>query len=437
MSWFRCVLLLIMIYLLNVKSIRKTKPFYKKNHNIVQLNSKKYEETINSIEKGDLYFVEYFSHWCHWCKAFKGQYINFANFIKRYHNGDNNGYKIKLFAIDLEDRNDDTHTIGQRYNITGYPTVLLFMESPNKFIKQSPGGSKYDLYNFLKQILKTYNIPIELAEFPSEFCLNSVSGPKFITDSKGWICPINHIDQTTQCCEIWIDDYYSVCNSIKKCDDYYPCCIDYESCIACCLNKINDNFDGEILQYSFHTNDRKKLLSIENKHFSNFTFCRHECRTSSQSTFEGNVYVDDRKYYCYQKDIKLYQQPEKLLKYMAEQNEKYDNEYEIIIGDKGESCIDVCQENNDKNVKMKCVRDKELMSKINSCTAIEKYFDKCNGGCMFGYDDFLPAFSTSLSRCYVKATLAKHHDFSCNAKDSDHKRLCLCKVLAERANNEV
>ena len=70
----------------------------------------------------------------------------------------------------------------------------------------------------------------------------------------------------------------------------------------------------------------------------------------------------------------------------------------------------------------------KLMSLINTCTTIQIYFDKkCKGGCMFGYDHFLPAFQLSKSQCYLKATLAKHQNYSCSAKDDDFERLCLCR----------
>ena len=374
---------------------------------------------MNWITKGDLYFVEFFAHWCHWCKAFKGQFINFAKFIERYHFGDQNGYNIKIYAVDLEDKNDGGVVgLGQKYNISGYPTVLLFLESSTKYIKHNKGGSKYDLYRFFQAIIKNYSIPIKLATFPDEYCLNSIIGPKMMTDSKGWICPINFINQKTGCCDIWGNyDYYSICDTKRMCDDYFPCCIDYESCIACCLNKINPEFDGEIMETPFHTNDRKKLLNIQDTHFSNFTFCRSQCRTSSQSTFEGNVYVDYRKYFCYEKDIKSYEQADKLLKRVI------NDTMEIIIGKKGESCTYTCNDHDN----YQCVGDNKLMSLINTCTTIENKFDgKCKGGCMFGYDEFLPAFGFGQSRCYLKATLAKHQWYSCDARDDDHQRLCLC-----------
>eukprot|EP01084_Bolivina_argentea_P209046 356181_1 len=405
------------IYLLTFQSYITAKPFYEKNHNIIQLNSTNYDKTINSMQKGDMYFIEYFSHYCHWCRSFKGQYINFAKFIQTYHNNMNN-YNIKLYAIDMANSNDITLSkINNQYNITAYPSILLFIDSYTNYIKYKGKGTpnKYELYNWFKNKLNEVNILIKLHDFPEEYCLNSMAGANYITDSKGWICKINQVNQKTQCCDILSDyDYFSICNSHTKCDSYFPCC----------LYKINNNFAGEILEYSFYTNDRKQLLNIRDTYFSNFTYCKHECRTSSLSTFEGNVYVDYRKYYCYSKDIIQYENPIILLKQIYNGNH---TQFEIIIGNIGESCLNVCERNNKiNNVNYKCIQDYKLMSHINSCTSIKQYFENCNGGCMFGYSSYLPGFAVQQSRCYLKATIAKQQNYSCTASNPEYKRLCLC-----------
>eukprot|EP01083_Nonionella_stella_P026954 74179_1 len=414
------------IVTLNAKyKIRVAEPFYYKNHNIIQLQSNaEYNQTIDSIRQGDIYFIEFFSHWCGHCKAFKGQYINFAKFIEKYHNNMDK-YRIKLFAIDAaSSRHEDYRNLRTRYSITGYPTVLLFMDSPTNYIRMGHHGSKYDLYRLLENTLQENHIPIQLHSFPDEYCLNSVVGPHYITDSKGWRCKINQVNQKTKCCDIMHEnDYFSICNVHEHCDEYFPCCSDYESCIACCLHTINNQFNGEILERPFHTNDRKRSLDIETRYFSNFTHCRHQCRTSSTSTFEGNVYVDYRRYFCYQKDVSKYEDPVALLKHVAP-----DKEFEIMVGGNGESCSQVCE--SEDELRRTCVEDTELVSHINSCTAIKKYFAPCKGGCMFGYDSFLPALGTAQSqkKCYLKATLAKQQQYSCSASDPKHKRLCLCQV---------
>eukprot|EP00483_Globobulimina_turgida_P010606 UN10627 len=113
-----------------------------------------------------------------------------------------------------------------------------------------------------------------------------------------------------------------------------------------------------------------------------------------------------------------------------------DTQFEIVVGDKGESCLVSCANNGDENVMKTCVQDKTLMSQINSCTAIKKYFHPCNGGCMFGYDNYLPAFAVHQSRCYLKATIAKQQGYSCSASNGDYKRLCLCQVQQKEPNFE-
>ena len=369
------------------------------------------------MKKGDIFIIEYFSHTCYHCKVFKGYYINFAKYIQRNHND------IKLFAIDLDFRDDkDVYQTVRQYNITGVPHVKIFIDSPSNHLPFL-GGDASSLHKWLQKTLKPRR---RLAPFPKEYCLNSISGPDLITDSKGWICKISDINPTTQCCDVMGEyDYYSICDAHNnKCDEYFPCCIDYTSCIGCCLHSINPQFDGETADYKFHTNDRDKLLKVQDSLFGNFTFCRHQCRSSSKSTFEGNTYIDYRKYYCYEEDVAQYEEPDRLLKQVLP-----DVNFQVMVGRKGESCTDACHRRSGEHRERECVDDRDAMKYINSCTSIQKYLKNCIGGCMFGYDEALPAFGVKAKRCYLKATVAKQQqNYSCSASNADYKRLCLCKT---------
>jgi hypothetical protein len=63
-------------------------------------------------------------------------------------------------------------------------------------------------------------------------CRNTVSGRMWITDSRGFICQVDHLDPITQCCKTELSEQYSCvsCNS-------YGCCEVYERCVSCCMDR--------------------------------------------------------------------------------------------------------------------------------------------------------------------------------------------------------
>lgn len=408
-------------------------PIFHPNNGISQIPASQHDQTISSMSNSDRYLIHYFADPSP-CND-RGPIINLSQFIQRH------DYKIKVFAVNIEDRSDAAvQSILQRHSkIREHlrdplcPFLVLFVGSPDKAVGYhgdglSEGGTIEDILKWLKSF-ELFEMK-DLSAFSKEYCMHSISGPHSgdtIIDSKGWICSLMDINPATGCCTtLKGDDAHSVSLNTTECDDYFPCCHHYESCIGCCLHRINPKFNGETIDVPFHTNDRLRLINIENEHFPNFTHCKRHCRTSSRSTFEGNTYTDYRPIHCYAEDMIKYEDPMRLLKHVSGGERALD----IVAGAAGASCDRVCKEKN-----AKCVDDYELNDKVvNQCTTIKKYFGEIceKDGCLFGYEEVFPIVDEGKKKCYLKATLAKTTgNYSCAGFDDEGvgRRLCLCETV--------
>ncbi|KAL9644349.1 hypothetical protein ABK040_005808 [Willaertia magna] len=133
-------------------------------------------------------------------------------------------------------------------------------------------------------------------------CRNTVQGPNFITDSRGYICSILHVDPKTQCCRLDIDLVKAKSEglppverySCKTCNDQMKCCNSYEFCVSCCMDI--DKREELIEIYNERKNEKlfKGVKTV-------FEFCSTRCRTTSKSVQNENRFKDSNYKYCFGK----------------------------------------------------------------------------------------------------------------------------------------
>ena len=261
----------------------------------------------------------------------------------------------------------------------------------------------------------------------NEYCLNSINGPDRIIDSKGNICSLIEVDRHTGCCINSIEgSLQSICADKAQCDDHFPCCNTFESCIGCCLHQQDPEFMEETINTPLRSKDRLKQLEIEQEYFPHFSHCRNQCRKAPYSTFEMNKYSNYPPQYCYEADLSKYEEPMALLNHISGGN----TAMSIVKGDIGATCDSACQWKD-----AKCVDDYELNDKvINRCATLMKYFGKaCKvKGCMFGFETVMPIVDEKHQNCFLQATLSKTTGgYPCDGSDPMGRRLCLCEAISE------
>jgi hypothetical protein len=156
-------------------------------------------------------------------------------------------------------------------------------------------------------------------------CKNSAQGMSWITDSKGFLCNRNDVDQITGCCirskkktveEIRVNEKVTIEKSDRSkyesdygisalrqfdcshCIPKYGCCEDYEHCISCCLKP--ENIRKHLKSYMNMPAIQRIVKSNSDslKHLDNFEYCRSACRTSSSSVQSENTYRGSHNH-CY------------------------------------------------------------------------------------------------------------------------------------------
>lgn len=98
---------------------------------------------------------------------------------------------------------------------------------------------------------------------------------------------------------------------------------------------------------------------------------------------------------------------------VASNNFSPPNEGEIVIGELGENCIDVCAKNNKH-----CSQEK--LADLNNCKTLKDKF-QCNE-CQDNEGDDQPCLN-ELGVCLVKSN---RFAFSCSGSYSTTRRLCYC-----------
>ena len=142
-------------------------------------------------------------------------------------------------------------------------------------------------------------------------CENSGQGKLVISDSKGFICDRHQVNLSSGCCNTGFDlvseqqlEKGFVNNGTvfrhhqrskkrfecSKCKPDSGCCLDFESCISCCLKPSNlQKYLGlylalGILKRSAAGNESSNVMH------SQFAYCKHVCRTNSLSLQAENSY---------------------------------------------------------------------------------------------------------------------------------------------------
>jgi hypothetical protein len=147
-------------------------------------------------------------------------------------------------------------------------------------------------------------------------CENSIQGKYFVSDSRGFICSRNDINQTNGCCNSFV--HFKDSRKQNSYEDFgykylrqnnftgrisklaykqfdctncvSSCCQEYENCISCCLSPSN------LQKYlSLHMSApvlHRVVISDSNliTQRQSFVYCKHVCRTNSKSVQMENSY---------------------------------------------------------------------------------------------------------------------------------------------------
>ena len=89
-----------------------------------------YENFTEFIESHKHVMVEFYAPWCHHCKTLKPEYAGAATEIAK---GYGHEYDIEFAKVDI----DSEHTLANKYNIDGIPTILFFSEKGKKKLEYS------------------------------------------------------------------------------------------------------------------------------------------------------------------------------------------------------------------------------------------------------------------------------------------------------------
>jgi hypothetical protein len=150
---------------------------------------------------------------------------------------------------------------------------------------------------------------MDLSVFPDSYgesCKNSVQGKNLMSDSRGFVCFREDLNQTSGCCSLisvmTAEDL--VKNKSKKngraklskrfdcnnCVQKHGCCQEYEYCISCCLKP--ENLQKYLSLYMSMPLLKRKVPSNSKTYrtLDSFDYCSHVCRTSSQSVQSENSY---------------------------------------------------------------------------------------------------------------------------------------------------
>eukprot|EP00033_Pygsuia_biforma_P003570 GCRY01003906.1.p1 GENE.GCRY01003906.1~~GCRY01003906.1.p1 ORF type:complete len:189 (+),score=8.93 GCRY01003906.1:121-687(+) len=120
----------------------------------------------------------------------------------------------------------------------------------------------------------------------NEVCQNTIQGAFNVTDNAGFICSRFLLPQS-KCCPSNSSQFY--CGT---CDTNH-CCLDFETCVSCCLNP--DNLPTVQSRFLSLQEQNRKFASLLSSHFS---VCLALCRTSSRSVIHENSFRSNYKH-CY------------------------------------------------------------------------------------------------------------------------------------------
>ncbi|KAF0981553.1 hypothetical protein FDP41_012210 [Naegleria fowleri] len=153
-----------------------------------------------------------------------------------------------------------------------------------------------------EQVTEEEAVNFQFTRDPSKHikCRNTVQGADYITDSRGYICSIMHVDPKTHCCRTDINPEQAKKDglppverySCSTCNTNNQCCSSYEHCVSCCMD-IDKRDD---LRKMFQQRKDDKLFKGVK---TVFELCLLRCRTTSRSVQNENRFKDPTYRYCY------------------------------------------------------------------------------------------------------------------------------------------
>uniref|UniRef100_A0A2L2Y0U2 protein disulfide-isomerase n=2 Tax=Parasteatoda tepidariorum TaxID=114398 RepID=A0A2L2Y0U2_PARTP len=91
--------------------------FYENNNEVVELNPSSFNSRV--VDSDDIWIVEFYAPWCGHCQALVSEYSKMAAAVKGI---------VKVGAVNA----DQHQTLGQKYEIRGFPTIKIFGSNKNK-----------------------------------------------------------------------------------------------------------------------------------------------------------------------------------------------------------------------------------------------------------------------------------------------------------------
>ena len=259
----------------------------------------------------------------------------------------------------------------------------------------------------------------------AQLCSNTKQGIVLVTDSTGAICTHDMILNNGCCSESIHKHTELLC---QTCDSELQCCIEYEYCVACCMQQSTNTLQQSIqYELSDALPDELKKQLYDTDTITNtikYNSCTHLCRTSSRSTIHGNLYRNKYKH-CY--------------------NEKHnDIQIEldmatIITAPQGISCTAACQQLqvnvrhlNDSSMSLvsgEFVCWELLLHEINTCDYLTQHYS-CENGCVSDSGSDLPCYVGTLSDDHKHRGMCLTNNqqqlFHCDGYNEHTHRLCSC-----------
>ncbi|GIX82821.1 protein disulfide-isomerase A6 homolog [Caerostris darwini] len=91
--------------------------FYDNNKDVVELNPSTFPSRV--LDSDEIWIVEFYAPWCGHCQAIVPEYSKMAAAVKGL---------VKVGAVNA----DQHQSLGQKYNIRGFPTIKIFGSNKNK-----------------------------------------------------------------------------------------------------------------------------------------------------------------------------------------------------------------------------------------------------------------------------------------------------------------
>lgn len=91
--------------------------FYDNNRDVVELNPTTFESRVT--DSNEIWIVEFYAPWCGHCQALVSEYTKMASALKGL---------VKVGAINA----DEHKSLGQKYEIRGFPTIKIFGANKNR-----------------------------------------------------------------------------------------------------------------------------------------------------------------------------------------------------------------------------------------------------------------------------------------------------------------